>query len=258
MNLFQDFVNVYNKLYRLKTFADEEIQEFYQEIKTKLLEAKNGSPDQILLSISYAVSFNLRYYKQYKAFFKMIYDEYHPSWFNLSIPYFLWCDLTDEHGFSLSEKYRNAIERQSKFEYSFEFLEESTIYRAILNDDIESFISFTERDDFNPNKRIKTNLYPMHWFDLSYLELCCYHGSVNCFKFFTTKFNYELTNVCLEYSFLGRNPDIMSECLKHLKPTYACMDYSIVAHNIDFVSFLMNEYRVMLQISQSASIFCLF
>ena len=36
----------------------------------------------------------------------------------------------------------------------------------------------------------------------------------------------------------------MSECLKYLIPGNGCMKYAIISHNIDFVTFLMNEYNI--------------
>ena len=34
----------------------------------------------------------------------------------------------------------------------------------------------------------------------------------------------------------------MSECLKYQTPDEDCMEYAIISHNIDFVTFLMNEH----------------
>ncbi|EAY12308.1 ankyrin repeat protein, putative [Trichomonas vaginalis G3] len=36
----------------------------------------------------------------------------------------------------------------------------------------------------------------------------------------------------------------MSECLKYQKPDKKCMEYAIISHNIDFITFLMNEYNI--------------
>ncbi|EAY13372.1 hypothetical protein TVAG_424030 [Trichomonas vaginalis G3] len=36
----------------------------------------------------------------------------------------------------------------------------------------------------------------------------------------------------------------MSECLKYQTPDSECMRYAIISHNIDFVTFLMNEYNI--------------
>ncbi|EAY05435.1 hypothetical protein TVAG_197360 [Trichomonas vaginalis G3] len=78
----------------------------------------------------------------------------------------------------------------------------------------------------------------------SLLELCCYHGAVDCFKLLRSKFNSEITKECIGLSFLGGNSEIMSELLKYQTSDEECMEYAIISHYIDFVTFLMNEYNI--------------
>ncbi|EAY04439.1 ankyrin repeat protein, putative [Trichomonas vaginalis G3] len=113
-----------------------------------------------------------------------------------------------------------------------------------MYNDLERFISFTEREGFDKDQKLVSSLYPHEMKQSTLLELCCYHGAVDCFKLLRTKFNSEITYKCLISSFLGGNPEIMSECLKHHKPDKDCMKYAIISHNIDFVTFLMNEYNI--------------
>lgn len=246
MNLFHNEVSVYNRLYRLNTFDENGVENFFQEIKTKIIEKKNGSPEQILLAISYALEFNLKYYKQYKFLFKKIYDEYHPTHFDKSIPLFLWSDLIDEHENTLSDRYRHEIELRCLPNYSFEFMEENTIYRAIINDNTESLLTFTERDGFNPHQMLEMNLFPGCTIENSFLELCSYFGSEKCFKLFLTKFNSKITRKCLAFSFLGGNAFIMNECLKHqdCNRVYQIKEFAVASHNIDFITFLKNEHKL--------------
>ncbi|EAY13509.1 ankyrin repeat protein, putative [Trichomonas vaginalis G3] len=113
-----------------------------------------------------------------------------------------------------------------------------------MDDDKISLIFFTEGEEFDKNQKLKSNLYPYSRGGFSLLELCCYHGSVDCFKLLRTKFQSEITPDCLRFSFLSGNKDIMNECLKVQKPDYYCMEYAIISHNIDFVTFLMNEHNI--------------
>ena len=113
-----------------------------------------------------------------------------------------------------------------------------------MNNDLEKFITFTGIDGFDKDQKLKSDLYPDSYEGYSLLELCCYHGAVDCFKLLRTKFNSEITEECLELSFLGGNKEIMSECFKYQKPNEKCMEYAIISHNIDFVTFLMNEYNI--------------
>ncbi|EAY13629.1 hypothetical protein TVAG_387700 [Trichomonas vaginalis G3] len=120
-----------------------------------------------------------------------------------------------------------------------------------MYNDLERFITFTEREGFDKDQRLKSELYTN--FSYSLLELCCYHGAVDCFKFLRTKFNSSITYECLQFSFLGGNPEIMSECLKYKEPvTYSHQKNAIISHNIDFVTFLMNEYNVEIDLEYCA------
>ncbi|EAX70032.1 hypothetical protein TVAG_016350 [Trichomonas vaginalis G3] len=120
-----------------------------------------------------------------------------------------------------------------------------------MYNNLETFISFTEREGFDKEQTLESTLYPYQLFIEGYslLELCCYHGAVDCFKFLRTKFNSEITQKCLNLSFLGGNQEIMSECLKYQEPNKESMEYAIVSHNIDFVTFLMNEYNLEIKLS---------
>ncbi|EAX94598.1 hypothetical protein TVAG_135050 [Trichomonas vaginalis G3] len=54
-----------------------------------------------------------------------------------------------------------------------------------MYNDLERFISFTEREGFDKDQLILSSLYPYNC-DFSLLELCCYHGAVDCFKLLLT------------------------------------------------------------------------
>ncbi|EAY22768.1 ankyrin repeat protein, putative [Trichomonas vaginalis G3] len=123
-------------------------------------------------------------------------------------------------------------------------MEENTIYSSIMRDDIKSFISFTEREGFDENIKLKREIFPFSWNGFTLLELCCYYGSDDCFKFLRTKFNSKITYTCLCFSFLSGRPEIMNKCLKSIKPDQSCMKWAIISHNIDFVEFLMNEHHI--------------
>ena len=41
----------------------------------------------------------------------------------------------------------------------------------------------------------------------------------------------------------------MSECLKYQKPNKDCMEYAIISHNIDYVTFLMNEHKIKINLN---------
>ncbi|EAY03661.1 hypothetical protein TVAG_145300 [Trichomonas vaginalis G3] len=122
-----------------------------------------------------------------------------------------------------------------------------------MDDDLQAFIAFTEREGFCEDQKYMSDFYPDYVYayrntnydnKYSLLELCCYHGSVNCFKFLRTKFNSKITHCCGQYSFLSGNPDIIAECINNQDDFFIyfySMPYAIISHNIDFISFLVNE-----------------
>ncbi|EAY09250.1 hypothetical protein TVAG_133070 [Trichomonas vaginalis G3] len=113
-----------------------------------------------------------------------------------------------------------------------------------MEDDIKSFIGFTERSGFDEKQVIQNDFFPSEFQKNSLIKLCCYYGSVNCFKFLITKFKPKITTTCLRYSFLGGNQEIVMECLKYKTPDKFSMNYAIVSHNNDFVSFLLTQYDI--------------
>ncbi|EAY17753.1 hypothetical protein TVAG_015820 [Trichomonas vaginalis G3] len=173
----------------------------------------------------------------------MIYEEYHVKQINELSPllnYFLQkeygivlCDLDKSYW----KKYEN---------YSLDLHEENTIYRAIMDKDLKTFIGITETGDFKKNQKFGSDFYPSEKTGYSLLELCCYHGASNCFKYLISEFYSEITPTCLELSFLRGNSEIFSECLKYHEPGCLCMKYAIIFHNIDFVTYLKNECNLQI------------
>ncbi|EAX96085.1 ankyrin repeat protein, putative [Trichomonas vaginalis G3] len=242
----KDIIDVTTKLYSIKTFDEDAINNLYQDIKRKLIDTKIFSPVKILQAIEKAGTSRNKYFQTYLQLFKMVYVEYHPEQMKDASAAFIYY-LYKEYGMLAFDSTFEQLRNIDSQKLGLEVHENNTIYKAIVNDDIVSFINFTETDGFDENQRLLSVLYPVSNSGYSLLELCSYHGSVNCFKLLRTKFKSEITNKCLHFSFLSGNPDIMSECLKVVQPDKACMDYALISHNIDFVTFLMNTYNVELE-----------
>ncbi|EAY04784.1 ankyrin repeat protein, putative [Trichomonas vaginalis G3] len=206
--IYKSYIDTCNALYQLKTENEEELNSIYKMIKTELIDSKKYHPRNIIYDILKLIEYNNRYKKSYLYLCKLISDD-----FNIK---FIWNLNVSIH-------------------------ENDTIYRAIMENDKERFIALTEGYSY---PLLRSSLYPYNSIGYSLLELCCYHGAVDCFKFLRTKYKSEIYNRCLELSFLGGNPEIMNECLKYRKPDKWCMTYAIISHNIDFVAFLRNEYKI--------------
>ncbi|EAX88791.1 hypothetical protein TVAG_200240 [Trichomonas vaginalis G3] len=237
-SICQYHIDIYNALYQLKTENDEDLKSIYKQIKTELIDSKNRHPKSIIKDILMIIPYNNRYTKSYLTLAKFVCDDYHITEVS---------DIPIVSSFLFYKEYGIKLDKYTDFEKNYlgklDIHTEDTIYKAIMYNDLEKFIYFIEREGFDKNQRLISSLYP-DYYGYSLLELCCYHGAVDCFKFLITKFNFIITGVCLQFSFLGGNKDIMSECLKYKEPYGQCMRYAIISHNIDFVTFLMNEYNL--------------
>ncbi|EAY18668.1 hypothetical protein TVAG_062730 [Trichomonas vaginalis G3] len=233
------YIDSFNALYHLKTKNEEELKDIYKMIKTELIDSKKYLPEYIIKDILGIIPYNNRYTKSYLSLAKLISDDYHVQEVRNTILI---------SNFLFYKEYGIKLDKSDYFEKSdsenLDIHTENTIYRAIMYNDLEKFIAFTERDGFDEDQTLESDLYPVYYPKYSLLELCCYHGAVDCFKLLISKFHSEITQSCLQLSFLGGNQEIMSECLKYQTPSKECMFYAILSHNIDFVTFLMNEYNI--------------
>ena len=182
------YIDSYNALYQLKTENEEKLKSIYKNIKTELIESRKYPPQIIIKDILNIIPNNNRYTKSYLFLAKLISDDYHVRTAkNVKlISNFLFYK---EYGIRLNtfDDFRNLKSQNLNIHT------EDTIYRAIMYNDKERFISFIETEGFDKNQTLKSELYPKTYFGLSFLELCCYHGAVDCFKLLRTKFNSEIT-----------------------------------------------------------------
>ncbi|EAY18878.1 hypothetical protein TVAG_295300 [Trichomonas vaginalis G3] len=245
MELTKEYRETFDSLYKLHTQNEGDIDIIYQLVENNLIKTEYLTPSEVLRKISFISICNNRYIKSYWILFKKIFEKYHPrevSGIEIIFNYFAY----KEYGIILDKSQKEDINFK---QYSLNFHEEDQILRSIVNDDIKSLIPLIEND---PTYYFPFDLLPDREYFyspdsitmLSIIELCCYYGAVDCFKFLRTKFNTQITKHCLYYSFLSGNLDIMHLCLKEQKPDYKCMKYAIISRNIDFVSFLMNEYNI--------------
>ncbi|EAX99287.1 hypothetical protein TVAG_113030 [Trichomonas vaginalis G3] len=213
MEILTRYNDVYDALYRLKTNDEEKLNAIYKKIKQNLIDSYRIPPSETINKISQLSIYNNRFMKSYLAIVKQIVDEYHLNQVNKISKVFNYL-FYKEYNIVLNENGRNIFNDFEDAHYSSDIHEQNTIHRSIMDDDKISLIIFTEREGFDKNQKLKSELYPYSNEGISLLELCCYHGSVDCFKILRTKFQSEITPNCLRYSFLSGNQDIMNECLK--------------------------------------------
>ncbi|EAX93351.1 hypothetical protein TVAG_496730 [Trichomonas vaginalis G3] len=186
------YIDSCNALYQLKTEKEEELNSIYKMIKTELIDSMIFHPHDIIMDILKFIPYNNRYIKSYLFLIKQIYDDYQVR------------DIPNAHTvlkFLFYKEYGIKLNKSDNFENpkfeNIDIHEEDTIYRAIMYNDIKRFISSTEGEGFDKDQKLKSDLYPYSYEGYSLLELCCYHGAVDCFKFLRTKFNSEITQKCL-------------------------------------------------------------
>ncbi|EAX90290.1 hypothetical protein TVAG_272220 [Trichomonas vaginalis G3] len=248
MSTYKNYCDAFDSLYKLKTKDEKELSKIYQNIKIHLIDSYKYPPNQIITDMSNMSMYNNRYMKSYLYIVKQIFEEYHPKDINAINSVFDYL-FYKEYGIVLVESNRTKFKEFESKNYTLDIHKENTIYRAIMDNDKELLISIIEKSEFDKDQRLDDTFYPYSLKGYSYLELCCYYGSVDCFKFIITKFHPEITKKCLRFSFLGGNQEILSECLKKQEPDKKCMKIAIITHNIDFVSFLRNEYNIEIDLA---------
>ncbi|EAX88415.1 hypothetical protein TVAG_231610 [Trichomonas vaginalis G3] len=246
-SIYKYYIDSYITLYQLKTNNEEEIENIYQMIKTELIDSKGYPPQCIIKDILNIIPYNNRCTKSYLKLAKLVSDDYDVKEVTM-IPMISNFLFYKEYGIQLDmcDDFEELVHQD------LDIHSDNTIYRTIMDDNIERFIAFTEREEFDKDQLLANDFYPLYYIGYSLLELCCYHGAVDCFKLLRSKFNSEITGTCLQFSFLGRNKEILNECLKYKTPNTECMKYAIISHNIDFVTFLMNEYNIKIDLYESA------
>ncbi|EAX98225.1 hypothetical protein TVAG_010000 [Trichomonas vaginalis G3] len=237
---YKDVTDTFNAIYSLKSENEEEIENIYQLIKTKLMETNTISLSYVLSGICNAEKFRNRYMKSYYGIFKKLVDEFKPKeipHISILFDYLIYKETGVVYDVKHKLNFKNFMASNSLSSY-----ENDELYKSIINNDKESFIIQTGKEGFNANKVYDNGLFSTDIIQYTLLELCCYYGAVDCFKILRSNYKSEITDECLLLSFLSGIPDIVNECLKYQQPTEKCMKYAIISHNIDFVCFLMNEY----------------
>lgn len=152
MAICYDYNDIMNSLYKLNTTNEDELNKICQDIKSKLIETKILDSSDVLDIITTASECNCRYFKSYWTLFKKIYKnstrEVLPG--STVFSYF----LNKEFGVDLNFIDMDRIKEYNIQNSSIEVHEENTIYRAIMDDDVKSFIQFTEKDGFNKNQEL--------------------------------------------------------------------------------------------------------
>ena len=154
-SIYKCYIDSYNAFYKLKTENEEEMNKIYKMIKTELIDSKKRLLYIIVSDILRIIPYNNRYTKAYLSLAKLIYDNYQVNE-EIRVPLTVGYLFYKEHGIKLNKS--DDFEKIKS--ENLQIHKENTIYRAIMYNDLESFISFTERDGFDKDQRLKSSLYP--------------------------------------------------------------------------------------------------
>ncbi|EAY19390.1 hypothetical protein TVAG_101080 [Trichomonas vaginalis G3] len=196
---YKSYIDPYIALYQLKADNDEELTSIYKTLKTNLIDSKKRHAQDVIRDIFNIIPYNNRYTKSYLRLAKFFVDEYQIK----VVTY-----IPDISRYLFHKEYGTYLCESTDFKFekieNLDIHSENTIYRAIMYNDLEKIITFTEQEDFNEIQELFNVLYPSNGQSLEFytlLELCCYHGSVDCFKLLLTKFHSEITESVLNYHF---------------------------------------------------------
>lgn len=250
MRQYKEYNDSFTALYKLNSYDREEINKVYNVLKMNLIESKLFDPKELLPHFCLVMESNNRYFKSYWTIIKMLYEEYHITGISCFTPithYF----FVKEYNITPDPGMARYLQFCEESHYTLDVHEKDTLLWAIMEDEKNLFINLTDNKKFNPNQRIMNLFYPSSMDGYSLLELCCYHGAVNCFKILLSKFKPKITQKCLQLSFLSGVPDILNECLKYQKPDQICMKNAYISRNIDFISFLINEKKMKFKLENN-------
>lgn len=129
--------------------------------------------------------------------------------------------------------FNDLISDKKKMQSYVNDIKPGTVEYSIYEDNIINFIHLTIHHSVKSN-----GMY-------SLIELCSLYGSVNCFMFLVKNL-VEITQKCLELSILGRNDEIIQQCLNKFKPNNECLVNIVKTHN----------YKLMDEFYKNFSVYC--
>ncbi|EAX97817.1 hypothetical protein TVAG_411790 [Trichomonas vaginalis G3] len=210
---YSDYISTYDKLYCMENLNEAQIADLFTEMKNVLIEKYHVYHMHLRKEIITLTRFRTKYFKSYVDLLNKFNENYNP---------------------------RKKDEERYKCIKSFlEHIQEKPILTHIMNDDIEKFISITNTSDFDKDQKINDE---MHEFTL--LEACCFHGAVQCFKYCISEFKSEITDQCINYSFLSGNTEIIHICHQGRTPNKEWMDYAILSHKFDLITYLSDTFNM--------------
>lgn len=233
---YKDMLEFDKRLFSMKQGEKENI--FSELIILK--ESLNLDIQGIYRIISLASECNPRLLSDYWMLFQKIYEKFEirPNMNYLEPAIRILChkeyNLKTQSKSKIPKYYEN-FENQS-IDDIINIYPEKFIMHSILHDDLESFM----KSNFDKNAIINDH-------DIG--SWCCYYGAVRCFKFLISN-GVQITKEFLDNSFVGKNKEIIEECLSKCQPDEFTMKQCIKAHNNEYVFAFNKNYNIDIPIAK--------
>ena len=233
------------------------IVDFSNEIKN----AKTTENELIQISLFYFKSINYLYSKQFFSIDSII--EQSTSLIFLFIYFWPEIDQNDHEYTQIREKdpYLNSDDPQNQREIEFfKKIKEnpekhilnrkngyhpSSLHKSIREDDIETFQSIISKNNINFNYIIEYSYYertPFFQEDLTLIQIAAFYGSIKIFKFLMIQNENINKENLLEYSYFGRNYEIIHLCEKEYKFSEKVYLQAIKTHQNDLLSYYIDNF----------------
>lgn len=198
---YEQFIEVFERLFHIK--LSDPIEEVFNSIQSILISKYKLHKSDLIFSLIQAIQFNYRSIQSYIKIINLILSELSLSGSDIKII------IDDAEAFNLSiDKTTDGIYQISPYKF---FPTEDDLHYIIMYDQIDKFKEYAAQQSLED-----IELYSVY-FRFSPIEASCYYGSVNIFNFIRSNLKQEITQSCLEYSFIGGNTDIINECLNSKK-----------------------------------------
>ncbi|EAX91220.1 ankyrin repeat protein, putative [Trichomonas vaginalis G3] len=237
INIYRDYIDASNSIFRLDTFEPAAIKEIYLTIKNTLIKKYEISIIRILEIIDYACAYRDRYLEAYLQLIQNFLQDvespdFNPFRYTLNIEK-LMIYIKDSPYYQFFSKF---YQKPHKFDQNHSH-NKGSFLNCIMNDDIQSFITRVENDEKLLNFRWRHDLIG----NLTVMEWCSYYGSEKIFMYILNETKSDISDQCGQLSFLGGNPTIVNQSLKDVDPSDLSMEYAVISHNSDFIVYLQNE-----------------
>lgn len=238
-----DYTEFIDRIYDLKP---DDVQDLTEDL-INFCPQRKWDIAAVLLIIANAAECNLLLLREYWKLFKKLYNH-----FKIKPPVH---KLKPHIAVLFSKEYQvrlNDVEIPDHLK-DYQEIEEilnvhkpCTLLHCIFHDDINEFA--IEMGLFN-DKTLKQKIE-----DKTLLEWCSYYGALRCFKFLRMN-DAEITQNCLAYSFIGKNKDIMMECLVdfgEILKQINIMDICIQINDQDYLITLHDDYKQLWTLESAA------